>query len=269
MGWPDATLAGRVRSKRRSPPERPAENRLRDRARWYVPGALGEEIAISARPHRLRGSRARVASLVAAAVLATGVSACGGAAPRQDAGEPSGEFPVEVVSAKFPTEQRLAQTRDLGLEIENSGSEDVPNLAVTIRTGDQPADGPFSVRSEQPGLANSSRPVWILENGFPKPVFPGEKDLDNAPGGGATRQTRTFAFGSLPAGESRDIVWRVTPVQTGTYTVKYEVAAGLNGKATAVTDDGSPVEGEFVVTITGKVPRIEVDGSGQVEIQGP
>ncbi len=231
---------------------------------------MGEEIAISGRPpHRLRGSRALAASLAGAAVLATGVSACGGGAPRQDAGEPSGKFPVEVVSAKFPTEQRLGQTRDLGLEIENSGSEDLPNLAVTIQIGDQPAGGPFSVRSEQPGLSNPSRPVWILENGFPKLVTPGETNLDKAPRGGAARQTNTFSFGSLPAGESMDIVWRVTPVHTGTYTVKYEVAAGLNGKARAVTADGSPVEGEFVVTITGEVPRLEVNGAGKVEIQGP
>ena len=41
----------------------------------------------------------------------------------------------------------------------------------------------------------------------------------------------------------------------GTYTVHYELAAGLNGKAKAVTDDGGPVEGEFVVTISDKPPR--------------
>jgi hypothetical protein len=204
--------------------------------------------------------------LATAAVLATGASACGDGAPRQDAGEPSADFPVEVLSAKFAPEQRLAQTRDLGLEIENSGSEDVPNLAVTFRIGDQPGGGPFSVRSEQPGLANPSRPVWILENGFPKLVVPGEKDLDKAPGGAAARQSNTFSFGSLPAGEALDIVWRLTPVQTGTYTVEYEVAAGLNGKAKAVTGDGGPVDGEFDVTITGEVPRIEVNGSGHVEI---
>ena len=60
----------------------------------------------------------------------------------------------------------------------------------------------------------------------------------------------------------------MTPVQAGTYTVHYEVAAGLTGKAKAVTEDGSPVEGEFVVTITDKPPRARVNDAGQVEIQG-
>jgi hypothetical protein len=57
----------------------------------------------------------------------------------------------------------------------------------------------------------------------------------------------------------------VTPVQAGTYTVHYELAAGLNGKAKAVTDDGSPVKGEFVVTVTDKPPQARVDAAGNVE----
>ena len=51
------------------------------------------------------------------------------------------EFPVAVNAAKFPTDQRLAQTSDLQLEIENTGSEQVPNLAVTIWTGDEKGGG--------------------------------------------------------------------------------------------------------------------------------
>ena len=70
----------------------------------------------------------------------------------------------------------------------------------------------------------------------------------------------------MPPGESKDIVWRVTPVQAGTYTVHYELAAGLNGKAKAVTRDGGPVEGEFVVTITDKPPQARVNSAGEVEI---
>ena len=68
-------------------------------------------------------------------------------------------------------------------------------------------------------------------------------------------QTNTFGFGSLEPGEERTIVWRVTPVQAGTYTLHYHVAAGLDGKAVAVTADGGEVKGEFVVTITDKPPQ--------------
>ena len=232
--------------------------------------ALGEEIATSARPpSRLRGTTARAGSLVAIALLVPALSACGKSAQRQDAEEPAGEFPVDVVAAKFPTQQRLAQTSDLRLEVENSGDEPIPDLAVTIQTGDDPASGSFSVRSDQPGLSDPNRPVWILEEGFPKLVTDAEseKDLDSAPSAGAAAaQTNTFSFGGVPPGESKDIVWRLTPVIAGTYTVHYELAAGLGGKAKAVTGDGSPVEGEFVVTITDKPPKASVDDSGKVVI---
>ena len=214
-----------------------------------------------------RGVRARGVAVAVIAIIASGASACGDDAERQDADEPAGDFPVEVTSAKFPTDQRLAQTSDLELEIENAGDEDVPDLAVTIFTGDQPSSGSFSVRSDQPGLADPNRPVWILENGFPKLVTPQVKDLETAPPAGAeAAQTNTFSFGAVPPGESKDIVWRVTPVQAGTYTVHYELAAGLNGKAKAVTRDGGPVEGEFVVTITDKPPQARVNSAGEVEI---
>jgi hypothetical protein len=216
---------------------------------------------------------ARVVSLSAFAALALVVSACGGSKPRQDASEPTGEFPVAVNAAKFPTDQRLAETSDLRLQIENTGADQVPNLAVTIYTGDQKASGSFSVRSDQPGLADPNRPVWVLENGFPKlATSSGEsvKELDAAPSAGAAAaQTDTFAFGPLDAGDTKDIVWRVTPVIAGTYTVHYELAAGLNGKARAVTDDGSPVTGEFVVTVSDKPPRASVDANGNVVIEKP
>ena len=242
-----------------------------DPARWYVARPVGEETATSAGPPReLRRARARVASITAIALLVSGFSACGGDKPRQDADEPSGDFPVDVVAAKFPNDQRLAQTSDLELEIENSGSDAVPDLAVTINTGDQLASGPFSVRSDQPGLADPNRPVWILEENYPKVVPAGadRKDLDSAPTAGAeAAQTNTFSFGPLASGESKDIVWRLTPVIAGTYTIHYELAAGLGGKAKAVTADGGPVEGEFVVTITDKPPTARVNDNGDVVIQ--
>jgi hypothetical protein len=236
---------------------------------------LREETATSAHaPKAARGLTQRIVSLGAlAGLVAMTLASCGGGGEdeRQDADEPSGKFPVAVNAAKFPTSQRLAETSDLRLEIENVGSETVPNLAVTIYTGDEKASGPFSVRSDQPGLADPNRPVWILEHNYPKLVTsPNETgaELDAAPSAGAAAaQTDTYAFGPLEAGASKDIIWRVTPVVAGTYTVHYELAAGLNGKAVAVADDGSsPVEGEFVVTITDKPPRASVDDSGNVVI---
>lgn len=194
--------------------------------------------------------------LSAVALSGAFVAACGGG-ERQDSGEPSGDFPVQITKAEFPTHQRLAVTSDLVLEVQNTGDETIPDLAITIST-DPNADESFSVRSQQPGLANPSRPVWVLEEGFPK--LGGEI----APAGAETADTKTFSFGSLPAGESRLMVWRLTPVIAGTHTVDYRVAAGLEGKAKAVSPDGGVPQGEFVVEISDTAPQTRVDDSGEV-----
>jgi hypothetical protein len=221
-------------------------------------------------PCRTRARRSRRLIAAAACLLTTaGIAACGGDEERQDENEPAGEFPVEVNSAKFPARQRLAETSDLVLEVENTGDEAIPDLAITIYTGDEKADGPFNIRSDQQNLADPNRPVWILENNYPKVLAEGADitELDAEPTAGAeTAATNTYAFGPLPAGESLTAVWRVTPVVGGTFTVHYEVAGGLDGKAQAVTADGSPVEGEFVATISTKPPNTRVTDSGEVEV---
>jgi hypothetical protein len=124
------------------------------------------------------------------------------------------------------------------------------------------------VRSEQPDLAIPSRPVWILEQGYPREAgteagSPPPGELSGS-GGADTAQTNTFAFGELEPNASKELVWKVTPVQPGTYTVHYRVAAGLQGKAVAVTSDGSIPEGEFVVVISDTPPQTRVDDSGKV-----
>ena len=176
---------------------------------------------------------------------------------------------MEVTSAKFSARQRLAETNDLVLEVKNAGDETIPDLAITIYTGDEKADGPFNVRSDQEGLADPNRPVWILENQYPK-ILDETVDLaelDREPTAGAeTAATDTYAFGALGPGESITAVWRVTPVKGGTFTVHYEIAGGLDGQAKAVTADGSPVEGEFVATISTKPPNTRVTDSGEVEV---
>ena len=107
--------------------------------------------------------------------------------------------------------------------------------------------------------------MWILENKYPRELgTPPPTGLS----GGFRAQTNTFGFGPLDPGETRNIVWRVTPVEPGTYTLHYIVAAGLDGKAKAVTADGGEVKGEFVVTISDKAPRATVDDAGNVITQG-
>ena len=198
--------------------------------------------------------------------------------------EPSGNFQVRVAKAKFPSRQSLPENSDLELAIKNVGDETIPDLAVTIYTigtkasGAVPTkagvtatgsgQGSFNVRLDNPNLSEPNRPAWILANNYPKLLNPPSvtvKNVSEAPSAGASAaQTDTFQFGAVPAGETKDIVWRVTAVRPGTFTVHYEVAAGLQGKAKAVTADGSPVKGKFVVTITSKPTQTCVNGKGEV-----
>src|SRR4051794_29522696 len=242
-----------------------------------------EESASTAGPLK---ARKLIGMGILGVLLAAGLAACGGS--RQDANEPEGNFPVSIVSADFPSKQALAQNTNLTLAVENSGDKTIPDLAITIftssnattgesttsttggtstgagseggaPTGDLPqAQGSFSVRSEQEGLAIPFRPVRILEEGFPK------LEGQAASAGAEAAQTDTYAFGQLGANQTKRIVWNVTPVQAGTYTVHYRVAAGLEGKAKAVTADGSVPEGEFVVRISSAPPQTRVDDSGKV-----
>lgn len=237
------------------------------------PRALEESGTIAGR-QRLRGAKATIAFGTATLALTLSISACGGDSDQQDADEPTGNFPVEVVNASFPERQQLVETSDLELEIDNVGDETIPDLAVTIYTtltppptGEPKANRPFAVRLDEPDLADPTRPVWILEHKFPKLITAGADpgDLGRAPSAGAAAaQTDTFQFGAVRSGERKDIVWRVTPVRAGSYTVHYEVAAGLYGNAKAVTSDGGPVKGEFAVEIKTKPKPTCVKGTSQV-----
>ena len=195
--------------------------------------------------------------LALALAFATALGGCGGGGTRQDADEPSGKFPVKIVTSSFPTRQHLAQTSLLRIGVENSGQKVVPALAITISL-DKNAIQPFSIYDKQPGLADPDRPVWVLENDYPKLV--GETN----PAGAQTANDKTFDFGPLKPGKTVDAVWKVTPVQPGVYTLDYQVDAGLEGKAKAVTSDGGPPTGSFVVKISDQPPNTVVNDNGQV-----
>lgn len=187
---------------------------------------------------------------------ALGLAACGGGTS-QDANEPAGTYPVDVVKATFPAKQRLAQKSVLAITVRNAGNKTIPNLAATVQPGDKAggANGPgnaqaFAEASQQPGLADPSRPVWVL---------------DTPPRGGVTAYTNTWALGALKPGEQRTFLWHVTAVKSGVHTVRYEVAAGLNGKAKAVLAGGNQrPTGQFTISISGKPANARVGNNGQV-----
>ena len=53
-------------------------------------------------------------------------------------------------------------------------------------------------------------------------------------------------------------------MQAGSYTLTYRVDAGLTGKAKAVTADGGPPTGSFVVEISDVPPQTRVNDAGEV-----
>ena len=174
-------------------------------------------------------------ALIAASVAAVAVGGCGGG-ERQDADEPSGTFKVAVVRASFPVKQHLAQPARFVIAVRNTGPKAVPNLAVTVSS--------FSERSEAAGLADPERAVWIVDSG---------------PAGGDTAYVSTWALGRLAPGQTRRFVWRVTAVKAGTHTVKWQVAAGLNGKAKATLAGNRAPAGSVTVDVSSKPAQAHVD----------
>jgi hypothetical protein len=188
-----------------------------------------------------------VRSLVVVSVLAIALAGCSG--DRQDADEPEGEFTLQVVDASFPAHQTTAQHATMRISVRNTDDRELPNLAVTVET--KPAKGEaasaFALAEDDPRLADRNRPVWIL---------------DRAPTGGESALTNTWALGRMFPGETREVVWRLTAVRAGDYTVNYRVSPGLYGKA--VPAHGQRTTGSFKVSISDDPVPARVNGKGEV-----
>jgi hypothetical protein len=182
-------------------------------------------------------------------VLAAG---CGGG-ERQGAGEPEGEFKVEVVDASFPERQQIAESVELKLTVRNGHDETLRNVAVTVETKAEGDNAPiaFGQRSSGSGLADSGRPVWVLDEG---------------PKGGDTVYVNTWRAGVMDAGEQRELTWTLVPSKAGTYTIDYRVAPGLTGRARAA--DGR-TSGSFDVTISDEPAPARVGPDGEVVREEP
>jgi hypothetical protein len=199
----------------------------------------------------------RRCTTVAAGALAALLAGCGGAA-RQDAREPRGEFPVQIVKSSFPAKQAVARTTQLELQVRNAGTRTIPTIAVTVDA--------FYYRSTYPNLADNRRPIWVIERGpGPVPEQPVETQGVSSPGGAETAYVNTWALGSLAPGATQTFTWRVTPVKPGRYTVHYRFAAGLSGRARATLPSGGPVTGQLTADIASRPPITHVDpNTGQV-----
>jgi hypothetical protein len=178
--------------------------------------------------------------------MALAAGGCGGgASARQDVSEPAGTYRLSIVRASFPARQHVAQPARLVLEVRNDGRATVPNLAVTVDS--------FGERSKRAGLADPTRPVWVV---------------DRAPAGGTTAYTNTWALGPLVTGRTKRIEWRLTPVRTGTHRVRLRLAAGLNGRAKAVLAGNRSPQRALVATISARPVDSRVDPETGAVVRG-
>lgn len=233
--------------------------------RWYrgaiVRGGCKGFRMLARRARGVLKRAPRACALGTAAASALLVAGCGGGS-RQDAAEPLSTFAMKVVRASFPATQSIARQTRLQLEVRNSGTRTVPNVAVSVDS--------FDYASSYPELADDKRPIWVIERG-PGAVAEPSVQTENVsvPGGAETAYVNTWALGPLAPGQTRNFTWRVMPVKAGSYTVHYTVSAGLAGKAKAQLASGAPVQGQFAVDITPAPKLTHVNpATGRVEV-GP
>jgi hypothetical protein len=202
-------------------------------------------------------ARKNLCALTLAGVVA--VAGCGGA-ERQDENEPEGDFPVEVVSATFPEDQKLAKSSELVITLRNPGERTIPNIGVTV-------DG-FNFRKDDPDLADPERPQFVI-NGMPREIggFPEAKEA--APLGCDTAYVDTWSCGPLKPNREKTFRWSVTAVKAGDFQVSWRVAAGLDGKARAVgVGGGEAPHGSFSGTVSDEAPEVRVADDGRTVVEG-
>jgi hypothetical protein len=217
----------------------------------------------------LSALRTRSCGIIAGVGTALVLTACGGG-QAQDVHEPNGKFKVSVDTASFPASQSLSQHTHLVIAVRNSGTQAIPDVAVTICNvtcaypapqGEGSSAGAFASDIDQTQLANPSRPLWVVDRG-PGPCH--YSCRNGGQGAGVTAYANTWALGRLAPGKTARFDWAVTAVQAGSHTVAWQVAAGLNGKAKAVLADGSKPGGSFVVHVSSAPPQTYVNNAGKI-----
>ena len=189
----------------------------------------------------------RLAAVLVPALAAAALAGCSSGS-RQDAGEPSGVFPVRITHASFPPLQSVARPAALVLTVNNAGTQTIPNVAVSLDS--------LYYNTSFPGVASRKRPIWAIERGPGAiPKHPVESEAVAPPGGGQTAYVETWALGPLAPGASATFHWLVTPVEPGLHHVHYVVAAGLSGKARARFPSGAIPQGGFLVHVAPR-PRV-------------
>lgn len=214
------------------------------------------------------------------------VAGCGGGS-RQDEDEPEGNFPVEVVSATFPEEQKLAKDSKMEIVVRNAGTKEIPVISVTVEcpgqkdkadqndrsagSGGSPSGagsqgGGFNYRSTFPGVADPSRPQFVVNTiptRTPRNYDRGRLD----PLERSSSYVSTYPLGKLAPNREARFVWDVTAVKAGPFKICWRVNAGLDGKAKAVATGGSSLVGQFTGTVSDVAPDARIGDDGRTVVE--
>jgi hypothetical protein len=199
------------------------------------------------------------------AAFALVVSGCGGG-EQQDAKEPSGNFPVKVVSASFPAKQRLAKESTMEIVVQNTGAKTIPTISVTVKCG-AGLGGSFNTVTADTNAADPQRPQFVV-NKIPTATERVNPPLDPAPLERSSAFVDTYPLGPLGPGRSATFKWDVSAVKAGSYKLCWRVNAGLYGKAKAVASGGSAISGTFAGTISDKAPKASIGPDGHTVVEG-
>jgi len=197
-------------------------------------------------------------TIVLALASAITIAACGttGQTPTSTRGLDT--YTVKVRES-FPSDQRLSETSQLVVDVTNTGTATLPNVAVTLTDVRHPEGRrpPGETRlassdSAPPLLTDGSEPIWTIHRA-PGPC--GRNCQNLGPGPTTASSTRTWALGHLKPGKTMKFDWHVSAVQAGSFTISYSVAADVAAGVKTLLANGAPATGEFTVKISGSKPR--------------
>lgn len=213
-----------------------------------------------------RRTAALTLSLASVALLASG---CGSKTKgkEQDRYERAGTYPVRVLSATFPQEQKLAKDSQMRIVVENAGDEEVPVINVTVKCEGKGLGGSFMTVTSDADVADPERPQFIV-NQIPTATERKPPPLDPAPLERSSALVDTYPLGPLAPGRRATFRWDVTAVKAGDYRLCWRVNAGLYGNAKAVASDDSdlPISGEFEGAVSDKAPDARIADDGRTVV---
>jgi hypothetical protein len=187
---------------------------------------------------------------------------------------------VQVISASFPAQQRLATTSNMRVVVRNPGPKRIPIISVTVKceaakggsggsaSGVGGNGGGFAYRTTSPGVADPARPRFIVNTvptRTPRQYDQGRLD----PLERSSSYVDTFPLGPLAAGRTVAFNWNVTAVKAGAFRICFHVNAGLDGKAKAVpARAGERVDGELTGVVKEKPPQAHIAQDGKTVVEG-